>query len=166
MFVGLTSGITGRRLRHRRYDETPAARAPVHALVGRRSQNPIHLDAVEPRAILTIKYGCPCTSSHARCPVTAARRTARRSQASRWSHRTPCRCSLRIPSTRLLQQCAARSVGTTLAAIGAVALRVAARRDGDSRDSWFKVDRNRQVIRLTRQLRLSVIASAAPNAHV
>jgi hypothetical protein len=38
--------------------------------------------------------------------------------------------------------------------------------DGDSRKSWFKVDRYRQVIRLMWRLRLSLIANAAPNARV
>jgi len=46
-------------------------------------------------------------------------------------------------------------------------VRLAATRcDGEGSGSQFKVDRDRQVIRLTRQLHLSAMANAAPNARV
>ncbi|HJP96742.1 MAG TPA: hypothetical protein VJ843_05245, partial [Candidatus Saccharimonadales bacterium] len=47
-----------------------------------------------------------------------------------------------------------------------VAVRVATRGDGDSRRPLLKVDRDCQLICLSRLFRSAVITSAAPNARV
>ena len=102
-------------------------------------------------------------------PLSASHRTAAPQPAS-WltaSWLAPLATAPAIHSTAPAYRGAACFAGAALLAIGAafVAVQVAARHDGDSR-SRFTVDRDGQLFRQARQLRLSAMAGAAPNAHV